>query len=208
MLSRKRRWPSAEQNVESERRFSRAAQSGDDDHLVARDRDDDVLQIVLARAVNLRSRRLRFVPGARASSAAPVGILLNGSSAARSEISLAVILSIAKRSRRSPWRDLEASRRILDCAQDDVTQKSSGVRALNLRDLLRCSSGDDLAAFVAGFRSEIDDPVGAFNHFEIVLDHDERMPGVDQSLEQLQQNRDIIEMQSGGRFVEDEKIAA
>ena len=54
---------------------------------------------------------------------------------------------------------------------------------------------------------EIDDPVGAFNHFEIVLDHDQRMPGVDQSLEQLQQHRDIIEMQSGGRFVENEKIA-
>jgi hypothetical protein len=34
------------------------------------------------------------------------------------------------------------------------------------------------------------------------------MPGVDQSLEQLQQYRDIIEMQSGGWFVENKKIAA
>jgi len=34
------------------------------------------------------------------------------------------------------------------------------------------------------------------------------MPGVDQSLEQLQQNRDIIKMQSGGWFVENKKIAA
>src|SRR4026207_2398797 len=33
------------------------------------------------------------------------------------------------------------------------------------------------------------------------------MPSVDQSLEQLQQNRDIIEMQSGGWFVENKKIA-
>jgi hypothetical protein len=82
------------------------------------------------------------------------------------------------------------------------------VRALNLRNPLRCSNGHNLAAFIAGFGSEIDNPVGAFNHFEIVLDHNQRMPGVDQSLEQLQQNRDIIEMQSGGWFVENKKIAA
>jgi len=81
------------------------------------------------------------------------------------------------------------------------------VRALNLRNPLRCSNGHNLAAFIAGFGSEIDNPVGAFNHFEIVLDHNQRMPGVDQSLEQLQQNRDIIEMQSGGWFVENKKIA-
>ena len=67
---------------------------------------------------------------------------------------------------------------------------------------------DELAAFVARFRSEIDDPIGAFDHFEIVLDHDERLPGFDQSLKQLHQQRDIVEMQSGRRFVEDEEVAA
>ena len=35
-----------------------------------------------------------------------------------------------------------------------------------------------------------------------------RVPGLDQALEQLQQNRDIIEMQSGRWFVENKKIAA
>ena len=67
-------------------------------------------------------------------------------------------------------------------------------------------AGDDFTAFLARFRTEIDDPVGAFDHFEIVLDHDYRVPAIDQALKKLQQNRDIIEMQSGRRFVEDEKI--
>ena len=81
------------------------------------------------------------------------------------------------------------------------------MRPLNLRDLLRCPSRDNFAAFVSRLWSQIDDPVGTFNHFEIVLDHDDRMPGVDQPLEQLQQHRDIIEMQAGSRFVEDEEIS-
>ena len=38
--------------IERERRFSRTAQAGDDDHLVARDLERDVLEIMLARAVD------------------------------------------------------------------------------------------------------------------------------------------------------------
>ena len=52
MLSRNRRCPSANKNVECERRFSRPAQTGDDHHLVARDFDVDIFKIVFPRAVN------------------------------------------------------------------------------------------------------------------------------------------------------------
>ena len=41
-----------EQNVERERRFPRAAESGDHDHLVAWNFDVDVLQVVLTRAMD------------------------------------------------------------------------------------------------------------------------------------------------------------
>ena len=44
--------PFREKNVERERRFSRTAQSGDHHHLVARNFDVDVFQIVLARAMD------------------------------------------------------------------------------------------------------------------------------------------------------------
>ena len=57
------------------------------------------------------------------------------------------------------------------------------------------------------FRAEIDDPVGAFHHLQVVLDYDDRIPCVDQALKQPHEQRDIVEMQSCGWFVEDEKIA-
>ena len=44
--------PFREKNIERERGFSRTAQAGDDDHLVARNFDVDVLEIVFARAIN------------------------------------------------------------------------------------------------------------------------------------------------------------
>ena len=44
--------PFREKNIERERRFSRTAQAGDDDHLIARNFDIDVFEIVFARAVN------------------------------------------------------------------------------------------------------------------------------------------------------------
>ncbi len=45
--------PFGKENIEREGRFPRTAQAGDDDHLIARNFDGDVLQIVLARAVDL-----------------------------------------------------------------------------------------------------------------------------------------------------------
>ena len=38
-----------------------------------------------------------------------------------------------------------------------------------------CSYGNKLSAFIAGFGTEIDHPIGAFDDFEIVLDHDHRI---------------------------------
>src|SRR4029077_544806 len=82
------------------------------------------------------------------------------------------------------------------CAPQNLSEESPGVGALCIRDLLRCPSGYDFAALVSRLWSEIDDPVGTFNHFEIVLDHDRRMASVDEPLEQPQQHRDVIEMQA------------
>src|ERR1017187_7803867 len=44
--------PLREKNVEGQRRFSRSAQSSDNDHLVARNVDVDILEIVFARAMD------------------------------------------------------------------------------------------------------------------------------------------------------------
>ena len=57
------------------------------------------------------------------------------------------------------------------------------MRVLNFRDLFGCSHGHDFTACITSFRAEIDDPIGALNHLEIVLDHDERMPAIHKALE-------------------------
>jgi hypothetical protein len=67
---------------------------------------------------------------------------------------------------------------------------------------------DDFAAAVAAFGTEIDDPVGGLDDFEIVLDHDHRVALVDQFVQHFEQLGDVVEMQAGGRLVEDVERAA
>ena len=50
------------------------------------------------------------------------------------------------------------------------------------QDLFRRALGDDRAALVAAFRANINDVVGAFNHIEIVLDDNDRISIIDDSL--------------------------
>jgi hypothetical protein len=68
--------------------------------------------------------------------------------------------------------------------------------------------GHDLAAAVAAFGAEVDDPVGGLDDVEIVLDHHDRVALVDQLVQHFQQLGDIVEMQARRRFVEDVERAA
>ena len=43
--------------------------------------------------------------------------------------------------------------------------------------------GDELSAVFTGFGAEIEDPVGGFDDFEIVLDDEQCVAGVDEFLE-------------------------
>lgn len=78
----------------------------------------------------------------------------------------------------------------------------AGVAGRARGDLFRRALRDDVTAFIAGFRAEINDPIGAFDDIQIVLDDDDRVPGVYQALENLEQHTNVIEMQTRGRFVE------
>ena len=71
-------------------------------------------------------------------------------------------------------------------------------------DLLRRAANDDFAALVARVRAEVNDPIRAFDHFQIVLDDEERIASLDESLEHFEQHAHVFEVQPGGRFVEDE----
>ena len=65
-----------------------------------------------------------------------------------------------------------------------------------------------LAAGIAAFGAEVDQPVAGADHVEVVLDHEQRMPGVLQLAHGPHQLGDVVEMQACGRLVEHEQRAA
>ena len=86
-------------------------------------------------------------------------------------------------------------------------QKCPGVRVFGLGNLLGRTARNHFAALVSRFGAKIDNPIRALDHLEIMLNHDNGMTAIDQPLKQLQQHRDIVEMQSSRRLIENEEIA-
>jgi hydrogenase/urease accessory protein HupE len=78
------------------------------------------------------------------------------------------------------------------------------VAGFALGHLFRRSARHQLTAAIAGFGAEVNHPVRAFDHVEVVLDDDDGMVGIHQALENLEQHADVVEVQTGGRFVEKE----
>src|SRR6266487_494043 len=91
--------------------------------------------------------------------------------------------------------------------QQERPQKSSGITFCKIDNRLRRTCSDNLAAPLAPFRSKIDNPVGALDHFQIVLDHDDGISGVAQFHQHLEQLLNIGEMQTGCRLVQYIKCA-
>ena len=93
--------------------------------------------------------------------------------------------------RLSAFRDLSSPRPLVPrpaaCADHDV---------------FRRAGGHDVAALVARLGPHVDDPVGRLDHVQIVLDHHHRVAQVDQPVEHVQQLGQIVEVQAGGRLVE------
>jgi hypothetical protein len=87
-----------------------------------------------------------------------------------------------------------------------LRQKLAGVRCLARRDLFGCAARDQFASLVASLRAEVDDVIGRLDHVQVVLDHHDRMPAVNQSIQAFQQAIDVGEMQTGRRFVENVQV--
>ena len=103
----------------------------------------------------------------------------------------------------------EASARDLAVtAGQDVAEEAAGVAGLDLGDVLGRALGDDRAAAGAALGAHVDDPVGGLDHVEVVLDDEHRVARVDQPAEHAEQLADVLEVQAGGRLVEDVDGAA
>ena len=107
---------------------------------------------------------------------------------------LRYLAGFLKKERRSPF--------------DHFTKVATGVGAFGGGHFLRGSGDDKLTTSVTGLRADVDDPVGGLDDIEVMLDHDDAVALVDKSLEGLQQDGYVIDVESGGRFVEDEKRPA
>src|SRR5262245_43825078 len=77
-----------------------------------------------------------------------------------------------------------------------------------LGDLLGRSRRDEASAAASALRAEVDHPVGAADHVEVVLDHDHRVAGLDQAVEHAEQLAEILEVEARGGLVEDVDRAA
>jgi hypothetical protein len=146
--------PLGEKQVEGERRFARAAQAGDDRHLVERDIEREIFQVVMTRPADLD--RLRSVLEHRLFPAAVNRRFL------------------AQAFRRGKLRQLGA-------------QEFSRMTRLGRRHDLRCTRRHHATAFRFRLRPQVDQPVRAFQHVEIVLDHHQRIALVDESPQDAKQ---------------------
>src|SRR5690348_6611185 len=82
-------------------------------------------------------------------------------------------------------------------------QVSPSVRIGRSRNLFRCTLCDDLAATIAAFGAKVNDPVRAADDIQVVLDDENAAAVLDQALEGRQELGDVVEMETGGRLVED-----
>jgi len=86
----------------------------------------------------------------------------------------------------------------------NFAQESAGVTGRARGNFLGRTVRDNVTSFVPGFRAEVNNPIGAFDNVEVVLDDQHRMTGIDETLKSFQQNADVVKVQAGGRFVEEE----
>ena len=93
-------------------------------------------------------------------------------------------------------------------ARENGLEKLPGITALLAHDVFRRAGRDDFAAAVAAFGAKVDDPVGGLDDFEIVLDDDDGVAGLDELVQHVEQFCHVVEMQAGGRLVKNVKRAA
>jgi hypothetical protein len=80
------------------------------------------------------------------------------------------------------------------------------MRPLASSNIIRRSNAHNLPTRIAALRPEIDDPVGRRDHVEVVLDDDERVTRGDQLSKRSEQLCDVVKVQTGRRFVEEEQL--
>lgn len=69
-------------------------------------------------------------------------------------------------------------------------------------DLLRRAGGNDAPAAVAAFGPEVDYPVSGLDDIQIMFNDDNRVSCIAQPVQHVQQQPDVVEVQSRGRLIQ------
>ena len=77
------------------------------------------------------------------------------------------------------------------------------MRAFNLGDFFRRPSRDHFPPLLTAFRSKIKNKVGCFHHIDIMLNHQDGMPGFNQHVQYTEQTFDISHMQPSCGFIQE-----
>ena len=80
---------------------------------------------------------------------------------------------------------------------------TAGIAALVGHDGFGRAGTNQLAAAIATFRADINDPVGGLDDIKVMFDHDNRVALIDQGMKNLEQFADIVEMKACGRLIKD-----
>src|SRR5690606_16768407 len=104
---------------------------------------------------------------------------------------------------RDPWRTGTPPPAREPSDGEDLAEEAAGVALLHQGHLLRRARRHQRAAARSPLGTHVDDPGGGRAHVEVVLDDDDRVAAVDQPPEHAQQPPDVLEVQAGGRLVED-----
>ena len=169
--------PLVEQDVEGQRALARARHAGDHAELATRDVDVEALEVVL-----LRVDDADVMAGGQPGRVAP---------------------GLGDQLQRPAFFDGQADAQRFFV----VAQRLAGKRAAMRLHVLGRAVAHQFTAGVAALGPEVDDPVGAADHVEVVLDDDQRVAGVQQFAQAAHQLGDVVEVQAGGGLVEQEQRA-
>ena len=88
------------------------------------------------------------------------------------------------------------------CLLQNLPQILCRVALFTLGHLLGRSLGDNHAARIAAFRTKVDQPVGALDDIEVVLDDHQRVTRIRQTVQDRDEAVHIIKVQTRGRLIE------
>src|ERR1035437_5921175 len=91
---------------------------------------------------------------------------------------------------------------------EHLAQRFRGVAFLMAGHLFGGAGNHDAAAVLAAIGPPVDDPIRSLHYIQIMLDYHHRVAQVHQALQNLEQFADIVEVQAGGRLIEQVKGAA